>query len=72
MKGWGRQCIDLEKVCHWKEKTLRVSMLNVLHFQACYSQDRHMGVRAGIGLSLVCHGHAQGPCPKQVCTGRAA
>ena len=21
MKGWGRQCIDLEKNCHWKEET---------------------------------------------------
>ena len=51
MKSRGRQCVDLEKICHWNEKTHRVSMLNLLHFQACSPQESHTGVRGGIGLS---------------------
>ena len=50
MKSRGRQCVDLEKICHWNEKTHRVSMLNLLHFQACSPQESHTGVRGGIGL----------------------
>ena len=43
MKGWGRQCVDIERKSHWKEKNHRVSLLNPLHFHACSSQNRHTG-----------------------------